>query len=93
MKKLLTAPRIAVLSAVALYCAGPIIAAALRYPDRRGPLIYPQGYHETVFIISHELFHNGEKPRAPFDRDRPWLYGMNRPLNGRARLPQADIED
>ena len=71
---------------VGLYALGPIVAAALDYPDRRGPRIYPRGYHEVCFIMAYALFRQGEKPRVPFDRDRAWFYGMERPLNERAGL-------
>ena len=67
-----------------LYALGPIIAAAVDYSDRRGPRIYPRGYHEVAFIVSYAVFCQGEKPRVPFDRDRAWFYGMERPLNQRA---------
>jgi len=60
---------------IVTYLAGPIVAAALRYSDRRGPVIYPKAYHEIIFIIAHEAFHDGEKPRLPIHPgERPWFY-------------------
>ena len=70
---------------IGIYGLGSICAAALDFSDRRGPKVYPRMYHETVFIISYAMLNQGVKPRVPFDRNRPWFYGMERPLNDRAK--------
>ena len=62
-----------------VYLAGPVIAALFRYPDRRGPRIYPRDCHSVLFSMTYQLLH-GEKPRIPADRGRPWFYGMERPV-------------
>lgn len=69
---------------IMFYAIGPIIAAILNYPDRRGPKVYPRQYHEMMYIFTYSMFSNGEKARIPFDRDRSWFYGLERPINHRS---------
>jgi len=66
-----------------VYLSGPFIAGLCNYPDKRGPLIYPEFYHVTVFTIAwcqmpESPQHDGHKPRVPFLRTRPFFYGMER---------------
>ena len=58
------------------YLFAPIVAAVCDYSDRRGPVICPEIYHETIFIIVYELLHDGETPRTPPFRRRPLFYGF-----------------
>lgn len=66
----------------ALYVAAPIIAGATRTGDREGPVIYPEGFHASLYIIGHEVAFQ-EKPRQRMDcwmYRRPLFYGMPRRL-------------
>jgi hypothetical protein len=64
------------------YASGPFLAGAFRVGDRLGPASYPESFHETIYIMAHEAFHN-EKPREPIDSwmyQRPLFYGTSRRL-------------
>lgn len=65
---------------VVIYLAGPVIAALLRYPDRRGPRIYPEIYHGAVFHLVYVMCY-GQKPRYSRMYERAWFYGMERPVD------------
>ncbi|RYD24455.1 MAG: hypothetical protein EOP88_00165 [Verrucomicrobiaceae bacterium] len=75
-----TALRRAVWILAAAYLAGPVVAALLRYPDRRGPRIYPEIYHGAVFHLVYVMCY-GQKPRYSRMYERAWFYGMERPLD------------
>jgi hypothetical protein len=64
------------------YVAGPYLAGTFRVGDRLGPVVYPEGLHEVLYIVAHEDSHN-EKPRLPSDSwmyNRPVFYGFPRRL-------------
>lgn len=66
----------------------PVCAGFLGVGDRRGPIIYNQSFHKTLFIIGWEMSSsNVGKPRVPFGgwpSSRPLFYGLD--------LSRADIE-
>ncbi len=76
-----------------LYVVGPIIAGATRTGDREGPLLYPEEFHTSLYIIGHECAFQ-EKPRQRLDcwmYRRPLFYGMPRRLQS-ASERQAYID-
>ena len=87
------------------YVAGPCVGGSYRNGDRRGPVIYPASFHETLYIIAHESSYQGEKPRIPLDSwmyRRPIFYGMSRRLKSeserlaiieRARKNSSSVAD
>lgn len=76
-----------------LYIAGPIIAGATHSGYREGPLLYPEGFHTSLYIIGHEAAYQ-EKPRQHQDYwmyRRPLFYSMERRLKPAAER-QAYID-
>ena len=63
-----------------IYATLPIAAGYFAIGDRRGPRIYPLGWHRAFYIIGWEG--NPQrvgKPRHEFpswSTPRPWFYGM-----------------
>ena len=84
---------IGIVALVVLYVAGPIIAGATRSDNREGPVIYPEEFHTSLYIIAHESAFQ-EKPRQRRDYwmyRRPFFYGMSRRLKS-AKERQAYID-
>jgi hypothetical protein len=93
MKKRTKIFMVAVAGLAAIYVAGPIIAGATRIGDREGPVLYPEEFHTSLYIIAHESAFQ-EKPRQRRDYwmyRRPLFYGMSRRLKPAAER-QAYIE-
>jgi hypothetical protein len=65
------------IAAVALaYTLLPALAGALAWGDRRGPRLYPQGLHTTLYVIGWEAAGREGKPRESAGAGaRPWFYG------------------
>lgn len=61
-----------------MYLAGPAIASIFEIGDRRGPKIYPIGYHRFIYMAVWEMTpHEATKPRVGINPPpRPWFYGM-----------------
>ena len=77
-----------------LYVLGPVIAGALGWGLRTGPVIYPETFHESLYIPAHELVRD-EKPRLGMDEwmyRRPFFYGLPRRLKSPSER-QAYIEN
>ena len=69
-----------------LYVSGPIIAGSTRTGDREGPVLYPEVFHTSLYVIGHEAAFQ-EKPRQRRDAwmyQRPLFYGMSLRLKSEA---------
>jgi len=64
----------------AIYLALPFIAGSKSWGDRDGPVIYPEGFHSSAYIIGAE--ESGlPKPRRSMTSilsNRPLFYGLRR---------------
>jgi len=67
----------------AIYLALPFIAGSKSWGDRDGPVIYPEGFHSSAYIIGAE--ESGlPKPRRSMTSilsNRPLFYGLRRRPN------------
>jgi hypothetical protein len=60
----------------ATYLALPVLAGAASVGDLRGPKIYPQSLHTSLYVIGWELAGREGKPRVAIKSPpRPWMYG------------------
>ena len=83
-------------SLLAVYLAAPVIAGRLELGKRRGPVLWPEWLHETLFIIGCESA-NGYKPRVGWEDAflrRPFFYGFpERPYPKETRLKMVKVSE
>jgi hypothetical protein len=70
------------------YISGPCVAGSYRIGDRRGPVVYPESFHELLYIMAHEGSYKGEKPRLS---PESWLY--SRPILDCRRVRNLNAND
>ena len=58
-----------------IYALTPFVAGVFGAYDRRGPKIFAESHHESLYRIGYALFHD-DKPRVPYMRERSWFYGV-----------------
>lgn len=62
------------------YLVMPVLAGLRQWGDRRGPVVYPLGLHEFLYVVGWELARHEGKPRVPAvgTSSRPLFYGIDR---------------
>jgi len=71
---------------LALYIIAPIIVGIAGIGERRGPKVFIQSHHETLYIIGYEITHD-DKARQNIVYDRPWFYGLKPRKKDRDEIP------
>jgi hypothetical protein len=66
--------RFLIVSAIVVYLVFPFFAGVFSYYDRRGPLIYPEAYHDLCHRVGWALAGHRGKPRVPFHLERTIFY-------------------
>ena len=87
-----------VATTVAAYIVMPFFAGYWGIGDMRGPLIYPQSYHESIYVLGWEGSPHTEagKPRVPYpgwQTTRPLFYGLPQAMIGEETTEAETVSD